>query len=41
LRRVHPAYLWSVSAILISMLLTGPLAFLPMTQALVHLIRPA
>lgn len=40
-RRVHPAYLWGVSAILISMLITGPIAFTPVARAMVELISPA
>jgi phosphotransferase system glucose/maltose/N-acetylglucosamine-specific IIC component len=38
-RRVHPAYIWGVAVILVSMLVTAPIAFLPATQALVNLIR--
>jgi uncharacterized membrane protein YozB (DUF420 family) len=40
-RRVHPAYIWGVSAIVLSMLLTGPLAFTPMAKAAVVFIRAA
>jgi hypothetical protein len=38
-RRVHPAYIWGVATILVSMLITGPLAFTPPTRALLELIR--
>jgi len=41
LRRVHPAYLWGVGAILISEILIGPLAFAPPTMTLIHILRPA
>jgi uncharacterized membrane protein YozB (DUF420 family) len=40
-RRVHPAYLWAVSAILVSDILIGPLAFAPPTLALIRVIRGA
>ena len=39
LRRVHPAYLWGVAAILISDILIGPLAFAPPTLAAIRLLR--
>lgn len=39
--KVHPAYYWGVSAILISEVLIGPLAFAPPTVALLHAIRGA
>ncbi|QWT21646.1 hypothetical protein KPL74_06480 [Bacillus sp. NP157] len=38
-RRVHPAYIWGVTTILVSMLITGPLAFTPVAQAMVEAIR--
>jgi hypothetical protein len=38
-RRVHPAYFWSVGAILLSEVLIGPLAFAPPTVALLHLLQ--
>ena len=38
-RRVHPAYLWGVSTILVSMVITGPIAFTHVASALVGLIR--
>ena len=38
-RRIHPAYYWGVGAILLSMILTGPLAFSPPALALVKVIR--
>jgi uncharacterized membrane protein YozB (DUF420 family) len=38
-RRVHPAYLWGVGAIMIGDILIGPLAFAPPTLALVHFLR--
>ncbi len=40
-RRVHPAYLWGVGAILVSEILIGPLAFAPPTKALLQIIRGA
>ena len=39
--RVHKAYVWGVSAILLSMVLIAPIAFSPPALALLHLIRPA
>lgn len=39
LRRVHPAYIWGVAAILGSMVLIGPIAFAPPTAILFDLIR--
>lgn len=39
LRRVHPAYIWGVAAILGSMTLIGPIAFAPPTAILFDLIR--
>ena len=38
-RRVHAAYLWGVGIILISMLMTGPVAFSSPTQALLAWIH--
>ncbi|HVI56207.1 MAG TPA: hypothetical protein VM621_14285 [Luteibacter sp.] len=38
-RRVHPAYLWGVSTIMLSMAITGPIAFSPPAKALVAFIR--
>ncbi|MDB5685480.1 MAG: hypothetical protein JWR77_69 [Rhizorhabdus sp.] len=38
-RRIHPAYVWGVAAILGSMAAIGPLAFSPPTAALLSLIR--
>lgn len=38
-RRIHPAYFWSVGAILLSNLLIPPLAFSPPAQAALHLLR--
>jgi uncharacterized membrane protein YozB (DUF420 family) len=38
-RRVHPAYIWGVSTIVISMLITGPIAFTPAAKALTAFIR--
>jgi uncharacterized membrane protein YozB (DUF420 family) len=40
-KRIHPAYVWGVSAILISMILIGPLAFSPPALALLKVIRPS
>lgn len=40
-RRIHPAYLWGVGAILLSEILIGPLAFAPPTLALLKIIRPS
>jgi hypothetical protein len=40
-RRVHPAYLWAVGAILLSEVAIGPLAFSPPAQALLHILRPS
>lgn len=40
-RRIHPAYLWGVAAILLSDIAIGPLAFSPPATALLHLIRGA
>jgi hypothetical protein len=36
---VHPAYLWGVGVIMVSMLVTGPVAFSPPTQALLAWIH--
>lgn len=41
IRRVHPAYLWGVAAILAGDLAIGPLAFAPPTAAFVHWLRSA
>jgi hypothetical protein len=38
-RRVHPAYLWGITTILVSMIVTGPLAFTPWALASVAAIR--
>lgn len=38
-RRVHPAYIWGVAAILITDVVIGPLAFSPPIVALLRLIR--
>jgi uncharacterized membrane protein YozB (DUF420 family) len=38
-RRIHPAYLWGVGAILLSEVLTGPLAFAPPTAAVLHWLQ--
>ncbi|MGY3230742.1 uncharacterized membrane protein YozB (DUF420 family) [Luteibacter sp. HA06] len=38
-RRVHPAYIWGVSTIVVSMLITGPIAFTPAAKALTAFIR--
>jgi uncharacterized membrane protein YozB (DUF420 family) len=38
-RRVHPAYIWGVATILISMLITGPVAFTPLARAAADFIR--
>jgi uncharacterized membrane protein YozB (DUF420 family) len=38
-KRVHPAYFWGVSAILLSMILIGPLAFTPPALALLKLLQ--
>jgi uncharacterized membrane protein YozB (DUF420 family) len=38
-RRVHPAYLWGVSTILVSMAITGPIAFTPAASSWVTFIR--
>jgi uncharacterized membrane protein YozB (DUF420 family) len=40
-RRVHPAYIWGVSTIVISMVVTGPIAFTPAASALAAFIRSA
>jgi uncharacterized membrane protein YozB (DUF420 family) len=40
-RRVHPAYIWGVSTIVISMVVTGPIAFTPAARALAAFIRSA
>ena len=40
-RRVHPAYIWGVATILISMLITGPVAFTPRAKAAADFIRTA
>ena len=40
MRRVHPAYLWGVTAILLSMALIGPIAFSPPALALLKTIAP-
>jgi uncharacterized membrane protein YozB (DUF420 family) len=38
-KRVHPAYFWGVSAILLSMILIGPLAFSPPALTLLKLVQ--
>ncbi|MDO7843531.1 hypothetical protein [Sphingomonas immobilis] len=38
-RRIHPAYYWGVSAILLSMVLIGPIAFSPPAIALLHVVQ--
>lgn len=38
-RRIHPAYLWGMSVIVVTDLMIGPLAFAPPTTALLHLIQ--
>lgn len=40
-RRVHPAYIWGVSTIIVSMLITGPIAFTPAARALAGFIHSA
>ena len=40
-RRIHSAYFWGVGAVLISMILIGPLAFSPPALALLKVIRPS
>jgi uncharacterized membrane protein YozB (DUF420 family) len=40
-RRVHPAYIWGVSTIVVSMVATGPLAFTAAASALTAFIRSA
>lgn len=40
-RRVHPAYYWGVTTILVSMLVTGPIAFSPLGAAFLHLVKGA
>lgn len=40
-RRVHPAYIWGVSTIVLSMVVTGPIAFTPAASALAAFIRSA
>jgi len=37
---VHPAYLWGVTAILLSMALIGPIAFSPPALMLLRTISP-
>lgn len=39
LRRIHPAYLWGVAAILVSEVAIGPLAFTPPTAALLRVLQ--
>jgi uncharacterized membrane protein YozB (DUF420 family) len=39
--RVHKAYVWGVGAIIVSMLITGPVAFSPPTQALLRWVQGA
>jgi hypothetical protein len=41
LRRVHRAYYWGVSTILLSMVVIGPIAFSPVGSALLKAIAPA
>jgi uncharacterized membrane protein YozB (DUF420 family) len=38
-RRVHPAYIWGVSTIILSMVITGPIAFTPAARALTTFIQ--
>jgi hypothetical protein len=38
LRRVHPAYYWGVTAILLSMVVIGPIAFSPLGTALMEMV---
>jgi uncharacterized membrane protein YozB (DUF420 family) len=38
-RRVHPAYLWGVAAVILSQVAIGPLAFSPPVLALVRTLR--
>jgi uncharacterized membrane protein YozB (DUF420 family) len=40
-RRVHPAYIWGVSTIIVSMVITGPIAFTPAARALAGFIHSA
>jgi uncharacterized membrane protein YozB (DUF420 family) len=40
-RRVHPAYIWGVSTIVISMVITGPIAFTAAAKALTAFIHSA
>lgn len=40
-RRVHPAYIWGVSTIVVSMVATGPIAFTAAASALTAFIRTA
>jgi hypothetical protein len=37
-RRIHPAYYWGVSTILLSMIVIGPIAFSPLANALLKAI---
>jgi hypothetical protein len=38
-RRIHPAYLWGVAAVLLMEVLIGPLAFSPPAQAIVRALQ--
>ena len=40
-RRVHPAYYWGVSTILLSMMMVGPIAFSPLGTALLTVVGRA
>lgn len=40
-RKVHPAYYWGVSAILVSMMIIPPLAFSPLGGAALEMVRSA
>jgi hypothetical protein len=40
-KRIHPAYFWGVGAILLSMVLIGPLAFSPPAQAALKMLTAA
>jgi hypothetical protein len=39
-RKVHPAYYWGVTTIMVSMLVTGPIAFSPIGAAFLQLVKP-
>jgi MFS family permease len=38
-RRIHPAYLWGVAAVVLMQALIGPLAFSPPAQTLVRALQ--